>query len=249
MSARALLLAGIAALLPGSLAAQQAQVAPPSGKQFTPPQSPLVLSRTVWRSLPDGKHIMVRRRYAVRFSADGDGYVVDGNLIDATVEAPPRVEMLAELERRRPDTALFPMRLDRDGLIQGEAGPRAEPPGRADAAHGSERILANSELAAAARKQASATLAQVLAAANAGAAWPADLFNPRRVRHHETRRIPLPGGTEGEIDVSIKVAGNVAGNMATSSETVLPQQFERTVITTLDGSQRITRELWTIDAR
>lgn len=244
MSARALLLAGIAALLPGSLAAQQAHVAPPSGKQFAPPQSPLVLSRTIWRSLPDGKHIMVRRRYAVRFSADGDGYVVDGNLIDATVEAPPRVEMLAELERRRPDTALFPMRLDRDGLIKGEAGPRAELPGRADAAHGSERILANSELAAAARKQASATLAQVLAAANAGAAWPADLFNPRRVRHHETRRIPLPGGTEGEIDVSI----NVAGNVADSDGTALPQQFERTVTTTLDGSQRITRELWTIDA-
>lgn len=244
MNARTLLLAGIAAMLPAALGAQQAQVAAPSGRQFTPPQSPLVLSRTVWRSLPDGKHIMVRRRYAVKISSDGDGYVVDGNLIDATVEAPPRVQLLAELERRRPDTALFPMRLDRNGLIRGPAGSRPEPLVQSDAAHGTNGILAGSGLTPAAREQASAMLGSVLSAASAGAAWPADLFNPLRARSHETRRIPLPGGSEGEVDVSINVAGNVAGGAGFT----LPQQFERTVVTTLEGSQRTTREVWTIGA-
>lgn len=241
MTVRTLLLAGIATLLPVELAAQQPQTLAQGTKNFAPPQNPLVLSRTVWRSLPDGKHIMVRRSYEVRIAVEGDGYVVDGALIDTVVEAPPPVAMLADLERKRPEAGPFPLRLDRHGQITGTNAESAEKSARAEAARTSAIIINQVGRNALPRAESLAALNRVLAAANGGAAWPVDLFNPTRNRHHEVRRVALPSGNQGEVDVSINVERTTAGD--------LPQQFERTVITRLDGSERISREVWAFNNR
>ena len=241
MTVRTLLLAGIATLLPTGLAAQQPQSIASGVKNFAPPQKPLVLSRTVWRSLPDGKHIMVKRSYEVRIAADGDGYVVDGALIDTVVEAPPPVALLADLERKRVDAGPFPLRLDRHGQITGTNAAASDRAARSEAARASALILNQARQSDARGAGSMEALNRILAAANGGAAWPVDLFNPARNRHHEVRRVPLPSGNQGEVDVSINVASPEPGN--------LPQQFERTVITRLDGSERISREVWTFDNR
>ena len=86
MTRRALFLAGVAAILPTaavfpeSATNQAAQV-----YQFSPPDVPLILTRTVWRSLVDGKEIVSRKRYAVRIVADGDGFKVTGALFESAV--------------------------------------------------------------------------------------------------------------------------------------------------------------------
>lgn len=238
MTLRTILLAGIATLLPATLGAEPTQPQTQNTRHFSPPQNPLVLSRTVWRSLPDGKNIMVRRRYEVRIAADGDGYLVDGALLDTVVEAPPPVAVLAELERKRPDAGPFPLRLDRHGQITGTSAAPLDSAARTDAARGAAMILKQATQAGALRDKSMEALNRVLASSNGGVAWPVDLFNPARSSHHEVRRVPLPGGAEGEIDVSINVDRAGAGQ--------LPQQFERTVVTRIDGSERISREVWTI---
>lgn len=238
MKLRTILLAGITALLPTMLGAQQAQPAAQNTRHFAPPQNSLVLSRTVWRSLPDGKNIMVRRRYEVRIAADGDGYLVNGALLDTVVEAPPPVAMLAELERKRPDAGPFPLRLDRHGQITGTNAVKADSAAQAETARTAAQILKQAPQAASLRNKSLEALNRALASANGGTGWPVDLFNPARNSHHELRRVPLPGGNQGEIDVLINVERPELGQ--------LPQQFERTVITRLDGSERISREVWTI---
>lgn len=237
MTLRTILLAGIATLLTGELGAQLPQSIIQNDRHFTPPQDPLVLSRTVWRSLPDGKHIMVRRRYEVRIAVEGDGYVVNGALLDTLVEAPPPVAMLAELERKRTDAGPFPLRLDRRGLITASNAAAGDATARANAALAGAMILNQSPQVAALRNKSLEGLNRVLASANGGGVWPVDLFNPARNRHHEVRRVPLPSGSLGEVDVSIHVEWPGLGD--------LPQQFERTVITRLDGSERVSREVWT----
>lgn len=239
MTLRGILLASIATLMPATLDAQPAQPAAQKGHHFVPPQNSLVLSRTVWRSLPDGKNIMVRRRYEVRIAADGDGYLVDGALLDTEVDAPPPVAMLAELERKRPDAGPFPLRLDRHGMITGSNTAPLDAAARAEATRSAALILKQANQVAPLRTKAMDALSRVLSSANGGTAWPVDLFNPARTSHHEVRRVPLPGGSEGEVDVSISV------DRPDLSQ--LPQQFERTVVTRLDGSERISREVWTID--
>ena len=238
MTLRTILLASIATLLPVTVAAEPTQPPAQNTRHFSPPQNPLVLSRTVWRSLPDGKNIMVRRRYEVRIAADGDGYLVNGALLDTVVEAPPPVAMLAELERKRPDAGPFPLRLDRHGLITGSSAAPADSSARADAARGAAMILKQATQAGALRDKSLEALNRVLASSNGGVGWPVDLFNPASNSRHEVRRVPLPDGSAGEIDVSI--------NVDRADAAQLPQQFERTVVTRLDGSERSSREVWTI---
>ncbi len=241
MSLRTILLAGIATLLPVELGAQQPQATAQGMNNFSPPPNPLVLSRTVWRSLPDGKHIMVQRNYEVRFAAEGDGYIVDGALIDTVVEAPPPVAMLADLERSRADAGPFPLHLDRQGQIIKTSADVADRTARTEATRTSALILNQLGRSTLPRVESLEALNRVLAAANGGAAWPVDLFNPTRNRHHEIRKVALPTGNQGEVDVSISVEASSPGN--------LPQQFERMVITRLGSSERVSREVWSFHKR
>ena len=243
MTGRAIFLAGVAAILPTAAAFpesatnQEAQV-----YQFSPPDVPLILTRTVWRSLVDGKEIISRKRYAVRIIADGDGFKVTGALFESTVEAPPPLAALAEMERRRSDPALLPIRLDPDGRILAAPGgfdPAARQPGTRVA----QRLVRSSNIAGADKDQADSLIDQI-AKAGGIAQWPSDLFNPSRQSQHEQRRMALPGGNEGEIDVSITVHGQRQGGQWQGG---LPATVERTVVTELDGTRKVSREQWTFE--
>jgi hypothetical protein len=234
----ALLLAGVAALLPafgGQAAAQPAETA---SQTFVPPEAPLVLTRTVWRTLADGKEIMVRRRYAVQFTRQAEGYQLDGRLLDAAVEAPPLLDGMAELERRRGDDGLFPVLLDASGRIRAHGSAQAESPGlRESASKRAQHLLAATPLPAAQRQDNGNFLSQ-LAAQGALAAWPADLFNPASSERSEHHRFALPGGQEGEVAVLVKAKGVTRRG--------LPESVERTVTTTMEGTLRTSREQWTL---
>ena len=118
MKLSAALCAGVAALavLPlgavsGGARASQAIA------RFVPPAGEMVLARSLIRELSDGQRIVVTRRYTIRFAAVPEGYQINGELIGVDVDAPPRLASLAELERRRVDPGLFPMRIDRAGIL------------------------------------------------------------------------------------------------------------------------------------
>jgi hypothetical protein len=238
LSGKVLLLAGAAALLPsvaGQVSAQSREIA---ARPFSPPESPLVLTRTVWRTLADGKEIVVRRRYAVQFTRQDDGFLLDGRLLDAAVEAPPLLAAMAELERKRGDDGLFPLMLDAAGRIRDRNGARLAPPELRDQAQGrAQNLLAATPLDPAQRQETSAFL-KALAAQGAPAAWPADLFNPAPGEHREHRRIALPDGQEGAVDVVVKALGVHPDG--------LPEAVERTVTTVLAGTARTSREQWTL---
>ena len=233
LSAKLVLLAGAAALLPSVAVPVAAQSPAAPSQPFAPPESPQVLTRTVWRTLADGKQIMIRRRYAVQFSRQGEGFLLEGKLLDAAVEAPPLLAGLAELERNRGDEGLFPLQLDAEGRIRGGAPPLKVASGlRDNARERAQGMLATTPLASQQQLEAGAFLNQ-LSAQGAPTAWPADLFNPASGERNERRRIALPGGQEGEVRVSVKVIGS-------------PRAVERTVTTVLAGTARTSREQWTL---
>lgn len=87
---------------------------------FSPPGEPLLVTRTVIRTLHDGKEIVARRSYLVTIEKDGDAYSVIGKLVASEITAPPALHALAELERARPDTGTFPIQLDRSGQARGD---------------------------------------------------------------------------------------------------------------------------------
>lgn len=236
---QALLLAGVAALLPAtvafpaSVASEQARSRP-----FAPPSTPLVLTRTIWRSLYDGKELVVRRRYAVRIFPEGAGFKVAGELIDSAVDAPAPLAALAEMERQRPDSVMFPLHLDARGQIL----PHSVAPDRTIHHSGgieALRLIGNSAMDPAGKALASSFINQVIANVTNGQ-WPTDLFNGAMGERHEQRRIALPGGGEGEVTVSVAVRGQL--------EAGLPRAIERTVVTELEGTRKVSREQWTLGA-
>ena len=238
MRDRALFLAGIAAILPSTMAFS-ATVSEPGAlsARFTPPGAPLVLTRTVWRSLRDGKEIVSKRRYAVRISPHGSGYEVEGELIDSSVEAPPQLAMLAELERTRPDGALFPAYLDANGQIQGSPS-TSNPALRQEGMGEARRLVSGSAMASPDKVQAISLIDQIVKGAGA-ASWPSDLFHPIRPEQREQRRVTLPDGSEGGISVTLAAHGYLPGGLARS--------VERTVVTELEETRKVSREEWTIE--
>ncbi|MET0587551.1 MAG: hypothetical protein ABWZ75_03435 [Novosphingobium sp.] len=229
-------LTGTAAALPlAALSATPPAVSTPGA--FSPPETQLVLTRVLHSPLADGKEVIARRSYAVRIMPDGDGFRVDGELLGCEVEAPPPLQALAEIERKRPDTGLFPMRLDRKGMLV--ASTTAAQPGEAtgNAAAIASRAVEGSALDSAERAHAQGFIAQIRNKA-ARTLWPSDLFRPEPGRRVERQQFTLPDGGEGHITVEI--------NARTESGPGVLTELERTVVTEMDGSRRVTREEWTI---
>lgn len=238
MTPTALLLAGVSTLMP--LAAMGAAVPETSAAEagaFIAPAEPTQLTRSVRRVLPDGKEVIASRTYALRFVRDGAGYRVEGELVDSACEAPPALRALAEIERKRADVGLFPLRLDAAGrIVASGASGDADRQREAAAAVGGK--LAVSAMAPQDKAQAEGFVAQLVARGGGLAAWPADLFVARSGERSEVRRMPLAGGGEGTVTVSTKAGGNRAGGV--------PATLERTVTTELGGDRRTVRELWTM---
>lgn len=241
MRRAAFLFAGAAALVPSGVL--RAEVAGPVAgvaagpARFTPPGDELVLTRTVHRALGGGLEIVARRSYAIRFVPDGLGFRVDGRLIDSHVDAPAGLSALAAIERQRPDTGMFPMRLDAEGRLTDAASARDD-----EAKHKASAIAAlqvgGSDLSAAEKSQAGSFLTAVAARGAGSAEWPRDLFRPQPGNRRESRRLALPSGGEGTVTVAIAAR-------AAPSDGLL-EAVERTVMTDLGGTRRETREEWTL---
>jgi hypothetical protein len=237
MSARAILLAGIAAVAPAAVG--QAAPAAPAVVAFKPPEGPVMISRTVVRSLIDGKEVRATRRYLVWFRPEEGGWRLEGELRGVTVEVPPSLEQFAGLERNRAEPGFFPIRLDAAGRLL----PRSEPPvgdgSRAKAVALGEMMIAGALVSPAARNQANTMLTQVVMAGNGGTAWPVDVFSPARAESVDLRELALPDGSRGSIKVTIRGEGLVPGG--------LPRRVERAVLTDLGGTTRTSCEIWTFE--
>ncbi len=239
MKRTSLLLASVASLMPSQLAPLLAEATPSAeSPAFQPPSTPLVLTRTLWRSLRDGQEIMVRRSYEVRFSRNREGFLLDGRLIDTAVAAPAPLAMLAEIERRRPDTGMFPLHLDAQGRIIGQPERTISGAAHSGAVEHTRMILARSALQTEARKEAEQLAQSILHSAVGATAWPSDLFSPAARSRREKRSLALGNGQQGEIEVAVEVRGAGEGG--------LPQVVERRIATEVDGSARTSREVWTL---
>ncbi len=234
---RAILLAGFAALAPAVVAAKPATQIETAA--FQPPEGPVMISRTVVRSLIDGKEVRATRRYLVWFLREDDGWRIDGELRDVTVDVPPLLEQFAELERNRVEPGFFPIFLDRAGRIRTRLGPPIGDASRARAVALGEMMIAGALVSTNARNQASTMLTQVVMAGNGGTAWPLDIFSPAHADTVETRDIALPDGSRGSINIAMRSEGTTPGG--------LPSQVERTVTTDLSGTKRVSRETWTFE--
>lgn len=212
----------------------------PAASAFHPPEAPVLLTRELRKTLPDGKEIVSRRRYAVRFVPQGAGYRVDGELVGAEVEAPPELARLAEVERTRSDAGLFPLTLDRSGMIvaqQGDHDPAAEARTLAEA---KVFLAGQADLSDADRAAALAMVVKLQAQARAvGGNWPADLFRPAEGERQESRELPLPDGSAGKVTVTIAARDTSDGLLA---------QLRRSVVTELAGTSRLSTETWILAA-
>lgn len=227
-------LCGISAMFVAGALAGPAASAPTPASNFSPPQAQLLLTRTLHRPLPDGKAIITRRSYAVRIFPDGDGFRVEGTLVEARVDAPPALAALAEIERRRPDNGNFPIMLDAQGLIIGGAGLQSD--GSLDrAAIVAAEAIGKSGLPAIDMLQVQAFIRQLPSRAPRST-WPADIFHPAPGKRSESRAVPLPGGVVGQVTIEIETQGPAPdGQLAALS---------RVVTTELAGDMRVTREQW-----
>lgn len=236
MSRSAILLAGAAAMLPTAVLSEPVATAE-TRQDFSAPDQPVVLTRTLRRAMPDGRELILRRSYSVRFTRENGGYLVEGELVSSEVDAPPALRALAELERNRPEKNLFPIRLD----SQGRMLPSAPKAAAQDTAQGRSLVrsgLDASRLSAEEKSQAMAFVQTLLAQGGAMTSWPADLFNPRPGARKETRQIAIPGGGSGQITVSTNA--HLADNGR------LLDRVDRVVVTELGESRRTVSESWTL---
>lgn len=209
---------------------------PASVETFAPPPGPLVMTRTVWRSLSDGKQIVVRRTYAVHFVRDGSGYRLEGQLVEAQVDAPAAIAPLAELERKRPDTGMFPIRLDSRGTVLQAGQPDGDAESRAAGLRAGQALIGAAQRSAARKRETLKLMGQMMHAAPQ-TPWPTELFRAVLGEQHRHSRMALPTGGEGQVDVTTRISQVLPGGLAGS--------FERIVTTSLEGHDSTSREVWT----
>lgn len=200
------------------------------------PAGSFVLRRRLERGLGDGAAVVVTRDWECGFRPQGEGALIEARQIAVEVDAPPMLAALADVERRREVTGLFPMTLDGRGRIagwsEGQAGLEAalqaaksfmerHLPAPSDARDAKRYLAAMSQTAAAAVSQV-----------------PRDLFFPQTGERSAQRALELPGGGEGRYEVTIRASAREADGLLEMSE--------RQIVTHLGDSQRASRERWSI---
>ncbi|MCB2047196.1 MAG: hypothetical protein KDE32_03105 [Novosphingobium sp.] len=233
---RTVLLASAAAALPlAGLSLAPVEAVASAVSPFVPSSEPMVLTRTLRRPLPGGITIATARSYRIHFVPEGTGFRIEGELIGVDIEAPRQFEALMAMERARPDTGMFPMRIDAQGRFL-SAGERDQESFAAEAGRQAQALVPAS-LPAAEARDADAFIGQ--ATANPiQTAWPEDLFRPAPGKHSNTNVMPLPGGKTGQVSIEI--------DAEVDSGSGLLFRLQRSVTTRLGDSTRITEETWTL---
>ncbi len=200
---------------------------------ISPPPGLMIYRRKLERSLAGGREsVIVTRDFEVSFTRQADGgFLVYGKQRAASVDAPPQLAALAELETRRVESGLFPMELDPAGQITGWPAPAAS----------------NEEIAAALATVSDrfseggmevGVLIEALhgASANLVSTLPDDLFAPAEPVREESRTIELPWGDEGEVHTRFEAERD--------PETRLMRTARRLVTTRYGGEERQNCENW-----
>ena len=235
-----LLLAGVAALAPVASAQWQFAAMAQAPRSFSPPTSPMVLSRTVIRELADGKQIVVKRSFRVQFVPSADGFMLTGTPIAVSVDVPPVLAQLGELERRRSDAGPFPIMIDNRGLIHNAMdGGIADPASRQEMKQAATGLVQGTALPAETKRGAVQVLG-TMAADPRSSPWPTDLFVAHDGERRQHRSLTLGDGMAGEIEVLLKVYKWLPCGM--------PALFERIITTDLAGTRRVSREVWSLES-
>lgn len=231
----ALLFGSALALASIASAERSANAAPVSA--FSAPEGPVILTRELRRAVGRSKQIITRRSYEIRFVREGSGWRVDGTLIGSEVEAPEGLAELAALEKARKDVGLFPLKLDSQGLIIAQRAPNdavAADKARVVASAAVEKINMTSTDKAVARQMIQRIATQSQAS---GGSWPVDLFRPPVEPVVDVRELPLPGGKQGRVTVTMQASPGNGGQL---------RQLDRRVLTEIDGTSRLSTETWSM---
>lgn len=208
------------------------------GSQFAPSTNRYRLRRRVERELRDGASLIVERIWSVRFVPQGRGFRVDGQQADVTVEAPPALSFLAQVERTRIDQDMFPLLLGSAGEIVGQSASRDDETVSAAVDQVRQRLAAASAqgMDVEGSEQFLKDLQQ--AGEKALADWPAALFAPGELDLVQEREVALPAGRSGSVTVRTLATSDPA--------TGLMRQFERRVETRLGTRTRSGIERFTL---
>lgn len=203
----------------------------------TVPEGKFRLERVLRRDLFDSKAILVNRGWLIRFDASaGGGVEVTGEQVTSVVEAPPALAALARLEEQRA-ASLLPLRLSASGTIVDRPGDIMLDPLPETVLEAAADYVAGHSSAPAVDLSAREFVAQL---SQRQMDWlsrlPRDLFFPAPRRKTAVRKIVLPDGTTGHVDLL---------EVTTAQEsTGLLQSYLREAVTSVGSSSRRSTETW-----
>lgn len=226
-------LLGCLALLPaGVLLPATVPLSAGAPPVFRPQAGSYRLARRVSRQLGAGATLMVERAWTIELTSQEGGFLVAGRQAGVTVDAPPSLAFLAQLEQDRIEEGMFPIMLDQTGVMA------FAPAGQADEvvaqAVDQVRQLLTVDRArdTAGKEQGNRFLDTLQQAGQAAlAAWPPTLFAPGTQDHTDERTVDLPDGTLGVVRVRTVALSD--------PRTGLLERFERQVETRFGGDRRV----------
>lgn len=202
--------------------------------RFAPAAGPYRLTRTVERQLGRAGKLVVARTWALTFTQQARGFGVTGAQTGVTIDAPPVLAPLAQIERERVEEAMFPLLLDGSGVMAARAAGRSDD-AVAEAVEAVRARLATQQFTAGDLALASQFMDSLQAAGHSAlAAWPLDLFAPGNRSATDRREVALPGGTTGTLTIATTAAADPA--------TGVMQHFERRIDTVVSGLTKTGKE-------
>ena len=237
---RALQLAIAATIAPAILSrrAMAAALAPP-GRLIAPSDLPMRYTRAIARQLVDGAMLTVTREFDVRFARFAGGFMLQGQQVDARVQAPEKLAGFAALEEARDESGMFPIALDPFGQIL-SAQIALPPEGKlSQAVDEALARLATQPIGSDEREHLSQFLSALEQAGQQVTAYlPTDLFAPSTHSRHEAFDVALPDGSHGRVETTFESDWHAG--------TGLMQAARRDVTTTVADSRRGTFESWSL---
>jgi len=204
------------------------------------PDMPMRLTRRLSRGLRDGSAIVVTRNWRITFAPQARGIAINGEQTGVTVDAPPVLKTLTEIEANRSTAGMFPILLSPTGTIVAagemtsrtsiDAGMRQavalfeQRKGSAQTKEEQIRVLARL------RKTGTSLLDEM----------PGDLFYPSVTPLREVRSLNLPDGSTGEFEIGWEATHQTGSTLLKSAR--------RKVITRIGSSIRISSEDWSLEA-
>ena len=235
-SDRRSLLAGLAATAGLPLLALPVRAAA-GERRIAFPAAAVTLRREVERDLGANASLSVVRQWRCEFKRNESGAYVYGEQTGCKVRVPDHLEALGRIEHARKVTGLFPMSLDRRGLIASWGD--GEPVGIAAAIQEARRHIGQLQLQGGQETDARTYFAEIgRKAAHFVSSVPRDLFFPEAGMRSEIRSVELPGGQQGTYEVTVDAATRGRDGLLSFSE--------RRIVTRIGDTSRLARERWTL---